>query len=424
MQSRASRIVLVVVCVCGCAAAAVFVRSVEHTLADRRAGLRDFDQLAREALDALTEVRVAQPAYLALGQGADFWTSKVDVSLPTLKGTLGVLLSSATSAASRAALNQAVAGAAELGNVDGRIRSYLRTGAPLMAADIVFTEGGEAAAATGQHVERARLEEHQAFDRLEADNRKPELAAVGGASALVLLVALILALVPVKRAVASDDASTSPTRIASNAPQPATMASSDDDLLLREVDPPPVHVPDVAAPPAGPEPANHVTASAIHSIARICTDIGRAGDPEELKQLLARAAEVLDASGLVLWLGTATGAELRPALAHGYSPEMVSRIPMVPRSSNNATATAYRSGTLQIVLSRPDSPAKGAVVAPVLSADGCVGVLSAEIRDGAESSETVQSLAMIFAAQLAGVVALPSAATAAPEQRAAGSAAV
>jgi hypothetical protein len=153
-------------------------------------------------------------------------------------------------------------------------------------------------------------------------------------------------------------------------------------------------------------------------VAQLCTDIGRVGDAEQLEGLLSRAAEVLDASGLVLWLGTASGSELRPALAHGYSAEMVSRIPVVPRSANNAAAAAYRSGTLQIVLSRSGSPAKGAVVAPVLSADGCVGVLSAEIRDGGESSETVQSLATIFAAQLAGVVASTAGA---PEQLAAGS---
>jgi hypothetical protein len=45
------------------------------------------------------------------------------------------------------------------------------------------------------------------------------------------------------------------------------------------------------------------------------------------------------------------------------------------------------------------------VVAPVLTADGCIGVLSAEIRDGGEASETVQALAAIVAAQLAGVLA-------------------
>jgi len=117
---------------------------------------------------------------------------------------------------------------------------------------------------------------------------------------------------------------------------------------------------------------------------------------------------VLDASGLVLWLGTAAGTELRPALAHGYGPETLARMPVLSRSANNAAAAAYRTGALQIVLSRPGS-SKGAVVAPVLSCDGCIGVLSAEVRDGGEASDTVQALAAIFAAQLASMLSSPPA---------------
>ena len=144
----------------------------------------------------------------------------------------------------------------------------------------------------------------------------------------------------------------------------------------------------------------------LQSVAQICTDIGRVGDPEELKGLLSRAADVLDASGLVLWLGTSSGSELRPALAHGYTPEMVS-----PHSGG--ASVREQRGRRRVPLRqscrsccreparRPKAPSSRRV----LSADGCVGVLSAEIRDGGEASETVQSLATIFAAQLAGVVA-------------------
>ena len=168
------------------------------------------------------------------------------------------------------------------------------------------------------------------------------------------------------------------------------------------------------------------TAPELQSLAQLCTDIGRVGDAEELAVLLSRAADVLDASGLVLWLAAASGSELRPALAHGYSAEMVARIPGVPRSANNAAAAAYRTGTLQVVPAQPGSGSKGAVVAPVVSADGCIGVLSAEIRNGREASVTIQSLATIFAAQLAGVVASTTVASTpvAPDQLATGSGAV
>ncbi|MCU1385990.1 MAG: hypothetical protein JWL71_4687, partial [Acidobacteria bacterium] len=140
----------------------------------------------------------------------------------------------------------------------------------------------------------------------------------------------------------------------------------------------------------------------------------RVRDLDELNRVLGRAAEVMDASGLMVWMGSATGSDLRPVLAHGYAAEMIARIPPVPRSADNAAASAYRSGTLQIVLSRPGG-APGAVVAPILAADGCIGALSAEIRSGGETSDSVQALAAIFAAHLAGVLSTaPAVAETAP----------
>ena len=153
--------------------------------------------------------------------------------------------------------------------------------------------------------------------------------------------------------------------------------------------------------------------------AELCTDLGRMGDPEDLSAVLGQAADVLNASGLVVWVRNSSGAELSPAFAHGYSQETVARLPQIPRSADNAAAVAYRTGALQIVLSRPGT-SKGAVAAPLLSPDGCVGVLSAEIRDGGEASDAVQALARILAAQLSGL--LGPASSAADVQRAAGNA--
>jgi GAF domain-containing protein len=142
----------------------------------------------------------------------------------------------------------------------------------------------------------------------------------------------------------------------------------------------------------------------VRTAASLATDFGRVRDVDELKRALGRAAEAMDASGLMVWMGSPRGADLRVMLAHGYGSDVLARIPTVPRSANNAAAAAYRSGTLQIVLSRPGA-STGAIVAPIMTAEGCVGALSAEIRHGAETSEAVQALAEITAAQLAGVLA-------------------
>jgi hypothetical protein len=156
-------------------------------------------------------------------------------------------------------------------------------------------------------------------------------------------------------------------------------------------------------------PAPPGTQSAMFkAAAELATDFGRVRDLDELTRILGRVADVMDASGVMVWIGTTSGGDLRPLLAHGYSAAMIARIPPVPRSADNAAASAYRSGQLQIVLARPGVTA-GAVVAPILSADGCIGALSAEIRGGGETSEGIQALAAIFAAHLAGVlVAAPA----------------
>jgi hypothetical protein len=112
----------------------------------------------------------------------------------------------------------------------------------------------------------------------------------------------------------------------------------------------------------------------------------------------------MDASGLVVWLGSTAGADLRPVLAHGYPARALAQMAAVPRSADNAAAAAYRSGKFQIVLARPGA-SNGAIVAPLLAPGGCIGALTAEMRSGSETSDGAQALGAIFAAQLAGVLA-------------------
>src|SRR5205085_10152148 len=106
---------------------------------------------------------------------------------------------------------------------------------------------------------------------------------------------------------------------------------------------------------------------------------GRIHDLAELKVLLGRAARLIDASGLVVWLGNPEGIDLQPVLAHGYSDQVLSLMRPVARVADNAAAAAYRTRVLQIVASRGADP-HGAVVAPLLSGDGCIGALTAEVK--------------------------------------------
>jgi GAF domain-containing protein len=142
----------------------------------------------------------------------------------------------------------------------------------------------------------------------------------------------------------------------------------------------------------------------LAATAELCAELNRVHEFDEFTHLLGRAAEVLDASGIVIWVAAPGASLLRPVLAHGYSPHALARMPRVPRTGDNAAAAAFRTGKLQIVLSRPGMSA-GALAAPMLTPNGCIGALTAEIKNGGETSDGVQALASIFASQLAGVLA-------------------
>lgn len=376
MVSRALRLTLGMAAWIAIGAAAVPVIRFEQQIRQHAASVRAFDQHAREATDALAEARVAQQAYVAAGQGVAFWTAKVSATGEAVATALSALRESA-SAGARTAVDEATATAAEFASIDKRVRDYLKSGQQLMAADVIFTEGGDAAATASRQIETARLAEHQAFDVDAAAIRTQQMFTAAIAAGIVGIVVLLL--IPVPRTTVSDAGADSGLSIAGAAN--ASPASA-----------------------AGAPLTPHAQGSVFKAATDVATDLGRVRDLAELTRVLGRAAEVMDASGLMVWIGGPGGGDLRPVLAHGYSPQMIARIPPVARSADNAAAAAYRSGTLQIVLSRPGG-SSGAVVAPILSSDGCIGALSAEIRSGGETSESVQALAAIFAAHLASILA-------------------
>ena len=373
----------------------LLIRS-QQQIGQQAATLRAFDQQARDSSAVLVDARVSQQAYVAAGQGVAFWFEKTAAALQAATDGLTRLRESAGPAA-RTALDAAAATVTEFSAVDLRARDYLNSGQQLMAGDVIFTEGSDAAATAVRQIETARQAQHQAADGEEAAARKQQALTAATAAGIVLLVVLLLIPVPRSRAaetVAATGLSISPAAVQAG--------------------------PSTPAPAAVVPLAHHAQGSVLKAATGVATDFGRVRDLDELSRLLGRAAEVMDATGLMVWMGSPNGADLRPVLAHGYSAEMIARIPPVPRSADNAAASAYRTGTMQIVLSRPGGTA-GAVVAPILSADGCVGALSAEIRSGGETSESAQALATIFAAHLAGVLSAAPAAEIQEPRAAAGS---
>ena len=107
----------------------------------------------------------------------------------------------------------------------------------------------------------------------------------------------------------------------------------------------------------------------------------------------------MNASGIIIWVSNANARALQPALGHGYAPGTLERIGSIPQVGTNPTATAFTSRRIQVVESEGSDA--GALAAPLMVSERCIGVLSAELREGWESSDAVQAIASIVAAQLA-----------------------
>ena len=243
----------------------------------------------------------------------------------------------------------------------------------LLAADLIFSAGLESTTTASTHVTAALHEELQHHHVRMAALRSRQLSILGGGAGVILLLMIGLAAV---------GTSASPSAEPEVASAPA-------------VEPIRFEAP-LPKARAAVTPKRLTTAKLAETLAR--------GGKQALPNLLERAAKVLDASGIIVWVAEPSRQTLFPALAHGYEQKVVTRMGRIHRDANNAAAAAYRSSELRTVAG--DALTRGAVIVPLMTSDGCIGVLSAEMKGGCEKDESSQALAAIFAAQLATIVAI------------------
>jgi hypothetical protein len=260
----------------------------------------------------------------------------------------------------------------------------------------VLTEGRESIETLGNMVGDLRRAEQSAVDE-ERRDRKTRAATTLGATALLWVLGLF-ALARAPAAPPQSDDLSGGAEQDGHRRSVADRSRGSADLRMSEHD-------DTRASPRSRDFASLNMAEA----ASVCTALSRVATAAEIPPVLARAAAVLDASGLIVWMGA--GEELFAATSHGYHPRVLSRLGPIRRNSENATAAAWRACTLRVV--QGDLSNNGAVVAPMFGpstslgpwSDGCIGVLTVEIRDGRENDPTTQAVASMFAAQLATVLA-------------------
>jgi CHASE3 domain sensor protein len=383
------RLTLVFACVATIGYAAFLLWSSETHNRLVETSTRQFQTVSRATSLSVAELRSAQQAYVAAGQGQDFWFARVSAIVQDLNGKLASLKLLATTPEATTALDEAAGTLQDFEQMDGRARDYALGHQLTLASDLVFTDGFDLTKKAGDAVERAVTAELVALDAHAAAGRRDQAYALAAATGMAILGLFVL--VPSGRARAETEVQVVPM------PAPPAPVSMDtlDDLHDFGV---------VARPSAPPAPRSSVD---IGGMAALCADLARIQDTRALPALLQRAADILHASGIVLWIADPDGRELTPIVVHGYPPQLAARFGTIARDAANVTAAAYRTGLLQTL--KADAVSNGAVAAPLVTAGGCVGVMAAELKEGGEQQEALLAAAAIVAAQLATLVGPPSA---------------
>jgi hypothetical protein len=335
-------------------------------------GQRELSERVDALLATRDTVASAQQAYVSPSPGQD--AARVLDLILQLRSEADRLRSQLRSIESGRALQQVTAAAATLQDIETRAQEHVRLGQDFMAADLIFSDARSADETLASGLRTIRSAENDAYATARAEALDGSWSIAGAAAALWVAGLIVLVRVP------------APEEPVTIAPSPSLPVSEAMDGPL----------------PVGPD---------LQAAADVCTAIGRLTSADELPRLLQQAATVLDASGVVVWM--AAGEELFAAAAFGYPPQVIQKIGPINRSAINATAAAWRSGTLQAVSGGHD--ARGALAAPMLGPDRCVGVLAVEVGIGHDADMARHAVAMMFAAQLAAALAgWPAVSAAAP----------
>jgi hypothetical protein len=382
MHRLVVRVTLVAIVLASGAAGAVFLHDIDRQATELTVVEAQLTGRLDRLADAVTGIGVSQQAYIAPGQpdqrSFERMTSLVRQIYDDAAALKPVLRSPGSSSAVQA-LNAATG---DLIAADSRARENLMLGQEAMAADVIFSDGRSTLDAMLQRIRAIRDGERTFYQTRQAQMSRQRWSALG----LVVLawLAALIALVPARRERSVVFAPVAP-------PEPAQEAA-------------------VIAEPNSSSPGLDLAAAAD-----LCTALSRLTTTESLPPLLARAADLLDAPGIILWMGA--GEELFAVTAHGYRPDIIARLGPINRAADNATASAWRTGQTTVVAG--DRAGNGAIVTPMLGPDACIGALAIELRNGREHDPATAALASMIAAQLSAVVSAWPPASSAPERRAA-----
>ena len=386
MQKRAIRFTVLGLLLIAGAGAGLIAWNVSSQLNALDARRGDIAGRLDRLLTTIADIGAAQHAYVAPGQSAPAAFEQVASLIQRIHTDVQAVRPTLESTEAAELLTIITDSAATLVEADGSARSHYHAGQTLWAAEVIFGQARDTLATMTQAVRALQAAEVRTQAAAHAQLQQSLATVVGGGALLWTLGLLALTWVPRR----SEHVASLETGIPPANTRVITAAE------------------EVQAAPS-PEPTTQPAVDLV-AAASVCTGISRLNAANALPGLLARAARVIDASGIIIWMGA--GDELFAAAGHGYDPRIIARLGSISRSADNATAAAWRTGEPGTVAGNTAS--NGAIVAPMFGSDGCIGVLAAEVRQGREADTATRAVTTMLAAQLATVVAAWPAASAAP----------
>lgn len=334
-------------------------------------------------LTSIATIASAQQAYTDYGRRDVASLTRVSLLVDRITTDAAGLRATRRSSVSSERLEEFWTALSALMSAESRARERLAGGDDPGAADAILASARGQVNALSSSLRAFRSSELQSYRAARGAAALRSRVFLGVLAALWTLGLVAFAVLPWQRA-AQDGATVRAADVQEPAPAPAIVETA-------------------------PVVAETRPSIDLRAAAALSADLSQLTDQNAIPPLLARAANILGARGLIIWIGA--GAELFAVAAHGYDEALLARIRPIPRQADNVTAAAWRKGDL---LTLPaDADGVGAIVAPLLGPDGCAGVLAAEVSGQREPDEATQAMAMILASQFAGVLAAwPAASTA------------
>ena len=368
------------------------------------------DRAAGQALEALLDLRASLHAYVAPGQGVPFWSARAEKTIDALRGHL-VMLDTAL-ARQRGSLAETLDTVDQLAAAERRMREYASRDEALLAGDVVFTEVRDLVASAIAQVQAARNTLAAVRDSNIAALRREQALLAAAAMAAWLVIALLL--VPPVKEVAVKDPNEWRNDLAATIRKPIPKDPEPAPMRTKPAEPSELSELSELSEASHPRPqvVPALSLQALQHVSEVCSDLSTLSDVGALSGALSRAANALEASGVIVWIASNDGNSLSPVSSHGFDEKLVSRIGRIPRDSANLTAAAFRDNIPRISAATDTAPAALAVA--LCGPTGPVGVLSVELKPGIPADDARVALATIFAAQLA-TLAHPIPAPQAPE---------